>query len=272
MHLDVAFVPAEVKRWDASVCILIDELRASSTIVALMDGGATAVLPASSLAAARRLARLHGTLLAGERHVVRAPGFDLGNSPAEAAAAPDLAGRAVTLSTRNGTTVIHVLPPDASVIVGCLLNARASARTALAMARETGASIGIVCAGLRGAFSIDDAIAAGCIVERILAEAGVDDGDLATADGHGPAGTAVGAPRAALGDGAIVLTDAARAALQLWRSTPDIATVFRSSWSGHLIEKHGFDEDIAFCVRVDSTDTVPVVVRGDPLRIERLPG
>jgi len=275
MRLDVALVPAEAKRWSATVCILLDELRASSTIVALIDGGATAVLPASSLAAARRLARLHGTMLAGERHVVRAPGFDLGNSPAEAAATPDLAGRSIALSTRNGTTVLHTLPPDASVIVGCLLNARASARAALVMARETGASIGIVCAGLRGAFSIDDAIAAGCIVERILAEAGVDEDDLAVADGHGPAGragSAGGAPIALPRDGAIALTDAARAALQLWRSTPDIATVFRSSWSGHLLARHGFGDDVDFCVRVDSTDTVPVVVRGDPLRIERLPG
>ena len=272
MDLDVAFVPAETKRWGASVCILIDELRASSTIVALIDGGATAVLPAASLAAARRLSRLHGTMLAGERHVVRAPGFDLGNSPAEAAATPDLAGRSIALSTRNGTTVLHTLPPDASVIVGCLLNARASARAALVMAREAGASIGIVCAGLRGAFSIDDAIAAGCIVERILAEAGVDERDLAVADGHGPSGRAGWAPSAPRRDGAIALTDAARAALQLWRSTPDIATVFRSSWSGYLLARHGFGGDVDFCVRVDSTDTVPVVVRGDPLRIERLPG
>ncbi len=275
-HLDVALVPAEAKRWGATVCILLDELRASTMIVALLDHGATAVLPAPSLAAARRLARLHGTLLAGERHVVRAPGFDFGNSPMEVAAAPDLDGRSIALSTRNGTAVLHALPSDASVIVGCLLNARASARAALAIARETGASIGIVCAGRRGAFAIDDAIAAGCIVERILAEAD-DDGRPATPDGQPASGRSAPAGRASPGSGAaerlgtIVLSDAARAALQLWRSTPDIAAAFRSSWSGHLIISHGFGEDVAFCAQVDRTDTVPAVVRGDPLRIERWP-
>ena len=57
MRIDVALVPGEARRWTGTVCILLDELRASSTIVRLLERGATAVVPASRLAEARRLAR-----------------------------------------------------------------------------------------------------------------------------------------------------------------------------------------------------------------------
>ncbi len=159
----------------ATVHVVLDELRASSTIVRLLDRGATAVIPAASLAEARRIARGLGSaaVLVGEHHVVRAPGFDFGNSPAEVARA-DLAGRTAVLSTRNGTAVLRSLPPDATILVGCLLNASAVARAALALARAQGADVGIVCAGRVGAFAIDDAIAAGAIVTGLLAAAGVD--------------------------------------------------------------------------------------------------
>ena len=153
MRIDVALVPAEAKRWSGAVCVVVDELRASSMIVRLLEGGVNAVVPAASLAEARRLARRLGpaTLLAGERRVVRAPGFDLGNSPAEAMAA-EVSGRTAVLSTRNGTGVLRGLPAGTPAFIGCLLNATAVARAAFAQARATGADLGIVCAG-RGARS-----------------------------------------------------------------------------------------------------------------------
>jgi len=266
MRIDVALVPAEAKRWGDAVAIVLDELRASSVIVTLLERGAEAVIPAASLAEARRLARGagDGTILAGERDVVRAPGFDFGNSPAEIARA-DLAGRVAVLSTRNGTGVLRSLPADATVLVGCLLNATAVARAALSAARAEGIGIGIVCAGRVGTFAIDDAIAAGAIVERILAEADVDDASLATTDGH----VDRSAWRSRPGD-AIVLTDAVRAALQLWRSTTDVAAAFEMSWSGHLLASHDLPDDIPYSVRLDASAIVPVVVPGAPPRIELL--
>lgn len=264
MRIDVALVPAEARRWGPTVCVVLDELRASSTIVTLLERGAGAVIPAGSLAEARRLARAIGptAILAGEHNVVRAPGFDVGNSPAEVGRA-DLRGRIAVLSTRNGTAVLRSLPADATVLVGCLLNATAVARTALARARTERADLGIVCAGRRGTFAIDDAIAAGAILERVLAEAGVDDRELRTADGRLDAR----APRRDDGD-ALALTDAARAALQLWRSTSDIEAAFRTSWSGHLLASHDLLADIGASLPVDASSIVPVVVPGAPPRIE----
>jgi 2-phosphosulfolactate phosphatase len=149
MRIDVALVPAETRRWRRTVCVLLDELRASSTIVRILERGARAVIPAASLADARRLARAEGAVLAGEHRVVRASGFDLGNSPAEVLATDGLAGRTVVLSTRNGTAVLRALAPDDPILVGCLLNATAVARAALELAREQRADVGIVCVGRR---------------------------------------------------------------------------------------------------------------------------
>jgi len=243
MRIDVALVPGEARAWNARVCIVVDALRASSTVVTLLDRGCTAVLPAASLAEARRLGRAHGALTAGERNVVRPPGFDLGNSPWEIAR-EDLAGRTVALSTRNGTAVLRSLPSDADVLIGCLLNATACARAALARARADSGAVGIVCAGRFGGFALDDAVAAGCLVERLIECAGPEVGTLELSDG-------------------------ARAARRIWHTSTDVVAALRESTSGHMVLRYGPVEDVAFCARVDASETVPVLIRTEPQRIER---
>lgn len=271
MRIDVALVPAEARRWSSSVRVVLDELRASSTIVRLFGSGATPVIPAASLAEARRIARQVGptAVLVGEHRVVRAPGFDFGNEPAAIAVA-DLTGRVAVLSSRNGTAVLRAQPPGDPILIGCLLNATAVARAALARARDEGRDLGIVCAGRVGSFALDDAIAAGAIVERVLAAAGVDDEDLPTVDGWlDPRGSTPDPDDPVAGRGApIVLTDAARAALRLWRSTTDVEAAFRSSFSGHLLASHDLLADIPASLPVDASDLVPVVVPAAPPRIE----
>ncbi len=264
MRIDVALVPSEAKRWSGAVCVVVDELRASSMIVRLLEGGADAVVPAASLAEARRLARQLGpaALLAGEHRVVRVPGFDLGNSPAEAMAA-DVSGRTVVLSTRNGTGVLRGLPAGTPVLIGCLLNATAVARAAFAQARVTGTDLGIVCAGRRGSFAIDDAIAAGAILDRVLAEAGLDDRGLLTADGR----LDRRAPREPADT--LVLTDAARAALHLWRTTPDVVAALEASSSGLVLAAVGLLVDVVASLPVDASGIVPILVPGALPHIER---
>jgi phosphosulfolactate phosphohydrolase-like enzyme len=210
MRIDVALVPAEARRWTNSVCVVVDELRASSMIVTLT-------------------------------------------------------GRTAVLASRNGTGVLRSMPGETAVLVGCLLNATAVARAALTRARTEGAHLGIVCAGRRGTFAIDDAIAAGAILDRVLAAAGVDDRDLRTVDGRADPR----APRPRPAD-APVLTDAARAALQLWRSTTDVVAGFEASFSGRILAGVGLLEDVAASLPIDASAIVPVVRPGPPPRIERL--
>jgi len=244
VDIDVALVPGQARAWRNTVCIVIDELRASSTITTLLDGGCASLHLTSTLGEARRLAAATGSLLLGERHGRTPRGFDGNNSPAELRGV-DVRGRNVVLSTTNGTVVLGRVRSAPAVLVGCLLNARACADAAVAIACELDASIGIVCAGQRGRFAVDDAIAAGYILHD--ARAALD---------------RRGEPAA--------LTDSAIAALKLRASSPDLVAALRECEAGRLVTALGAGDDVDLCARLDSSATVPVLRGIDPIRIERL--
>ena len=162
MVVDVAFTPAE--RLAAPVAIVVDVLRATSTIAQALAAGYRRVLCCAEIEEARALrAELPDALLGGERKAVQIEGFDLGASPREV-----LEARAETLilSTTNGTrTILAAAEACDEVLLGSLLNLDAVA----AGARERGRDAVVVCAGFQGAFALDDAFCAGRIVERLEA-------------------------------------------------------------------------------------------------------
>src|SRR4030042_1602771 len=110
MKLDVAFLPRLLSRPEASVCVMIDALRASTSIVTLSAGGAREIAVAESPSAARRMAREApgGYILCGEIDGLTPPGVDYGNSPSEFAAL-DVKGWRIILSTTNGTRALQRL-------------------------------------------------------------------------------------------------------------------------------------------------------------------
>ncbi|MFI5261061.1 MAG: 2-phosphosulfolactate phosphatase [Candidatus Limnocylindrales bacterium] len=244
MKIEVALVPDQTRAWPGAVCVVIDELRASSTITTLLDLGCRDLYLAGPLAEARRLARQMDGLLIGERHGRAPRGFDASNSPVAVGRMP-IKGRHVVLSTTNGTAILRRHAAMPLTLVGCLLNARACAEAAMAAALVLDLPIGIVCAGIRGRFALDDAVAAGLIVEDLR--------EAARARGV-----------------AVVLGDAAIAARRLRAAYRDLGAALSESESGHLVRAIGEGDDVAFCARVDSSATVPVLQRGDPLRIVAL--
>jgi 2-phosphosulfolactate phosphatase len=244
MELDVALVPTQSRAWVRTVCVVVDELRASSTITTLLDMGCPSLMLTASLADARRLAHMHHSLLAGERHGLTPRGFDFNNSPSELRRA-EIRGRSVVLSTSNGTRVLARLQAQPAVLVGCLLNARACAVSAVALAESLDARLGVVCAGQQGRFALDDAMAAGVIVARAieaLTMCGVE----------------------------VRLTDAARAALKLRASYRNPVTALRQSASGRLVKELGAGADVELCARAESSMTVPILRPGTPLCIEAM--
>jgi 2-phosphosulfolactate phosphatase len=238
VEVDVAFTPCEAVSWHAKVCIVIDELRASSTIVTLLDRGCAAVIPMAGVDEARQEARNHGYVLAGEDGGLRPAGYDYGNSPTELAGA-ELAGRIVVLRTQNGARVAGQLAGAPALLIGCLLNATACSAAALARSAGTGAAVGIVCAGLADAFALDDALAAGALVDRLCMAAD---------------------------NGRVGLTDAALAARSLWKGYRNPADGLRISASGRVLKRIGQGQDIDVCARVDASWAVPVLVAGLPSR------
>ena len=163
MNVHVAFVPDEAA--SAPVGIVIDVLRATSTIAQALAVGYRRVLCVPELEQARTLrAELPDSIVGGERDAVRIEGFDVGASPREF-----LEPRAETLilSTTNGTrSIVATAERCETVLLGSLLNLEALAATV----RGRGEDVAIVCAGYKGAFALDDAYCAGRIVQLLEGE------------------------------------------------------------------------------------------------------
>jgi 2-phosphosulfolactate phosphatase len=159
----VAFTPAEAAA--APLGIVVDVLRATSTIAQALAVGYRRVLCCSEIDEARALREELGEgLLGGERGAVRVEGFDVGASPREF-----LEARAETLilSTTNGTRAILAAAASCEeVVLGSLLNLGAVVRAA----RRHDHGAAILCAGFKGAFALDDAYCAGRIVQELGAE------------------------------------------------------------------------------------------------------
>jgi 2-phosphosulfolactate phosphatase len=163
MRVHVAFTPDEEAA--APVGVVVDVLRATSSIAQALSAGYRRVLCCAEIDDARRLrSEIEGSLVGGEREAARIEGFDVGASPREF-----LEPRADTLilSTTNGTrTILRAAEHCDVVLLGSLLNLNAVA----AEASERGEDVAVFCAGFKGAFALDDAYCAGRIVALLGAE------------------------------------------------------------------------------------------------------
>ena len=158
MHIDVAFTPVETA--PAPLGIVVDVIRATSTIAQALAAGYERVLCCAEIEEARALrAKLPSSLVGGERKAVRIEGFDVGASPREF-----LEARAETLilTTTNGTrAILETAKHCDHVVLGSLLNL--DAVVSAVGERDTV----VACAGFQGAFALDDAYCAGRIVQLV---------------------------------------------------------------------------------------------------------
>ena len=158
MRIHVAFTPAETA--PAQVGVVVDVLRATSTIAQALASGYRRVLCCAEIEDALALrAEIPDSIVGGERKAVQVEGFDVGASPREF-----LEPRAETLilSTTNGTrAILETARRCKEVVLGALLNLDAVAR--VSAERDSV----VVCAGFQGAFALDDAYCAGRIVQLV---------------------------------------------------------------------------------------------------------
>jgi 2-phosphosulfolactate phosphatase len=164
VHLHVAFTPDEAV--EADIAVVVDVMRATSTIAQALASGYKRVLCCRDIDEARALrAELGETaVLGGERNAQLIEGFDLGASPREY-----LEPRAETaiISTTNGTrAILTAASACKTVLLGSMLNLDAVGRAA----GERRGDVTIVCAGFQGRFAIDDAYCAGRIGELLGGE------------------------------------------------------------------------------------------------------
>jgi 2-phosphosulfolactate phosphatase len=171
MKLEVAFSPQAVDpdHLSGHTAIVIDILRATTTMCAALHHGARAVIPTGSPDEARTTARLvekEDVVLAGERNAVPIPGFDLGNSPCDMTR-QRVEDKTVVMSTTNGTQALLAAASARAVYPGAASNFSLLA-TRARQALDADGTLLILCAGRAGAFGLDDAYCAGRLVMAAL--------------------------------------------------------------------------------------------------------
>jgi 2-phosphosulfolactate phosphatase len=232
--IDVAFTAEEVthRRLAGVSAVVIDVVRASTTIVTALARGAKAVVPVATPEEAR--ARVEGwgdgaVLLGGERGGAPPPGFDCGNSPAEYTA-ERVRGRTIVFTTTNGTRALLAVAGAERIAVGAFVNARAVLRW---LARSPG-DVLLVCAGETGRFCLEDATCAGLLARRLSAERP-----------------------------AAVVSDAARAAGILYdHYAADLGWMLDEAVWARMLAAQGRGADLPLCAAVDALDAVPVARAG----------
>jgi 2-phosphosulfolactate phosphatase len=239
MKLSTLLSPAELpalaqRDLRATVCVVFDILRATSTFVTALQRGAQAIQPVCEIAEANEIyARQPDVLLAGERQGVKIRAtragerdFDLGNSPREFT--PEIVqGRTIVSTTTNGTRALQACRGAQLVLAGSFLNLAA---TACYLKKLSCAEILFVCAGTGEGVALEDVLAAGALAEL-----------LATSS-------------AQLSDATVIAQEIYR------REQSDLAAALGRSQNGRrLLSLPELADDVAFCAQRDCFDVVPVL-------------
>ncbi|GAB4307171.1 2-phosphosulfolactate phosphatase family protein [Pseudothermotoga elfii] len=153
--IDVLFLPEPVSQ--QHVCVVVDVLRATSTIVTALANGARCVVPVRTIAEAKKR-KAENILICGERKGIKPKGFDLGNSPIEYFTVKD---KEVILTTTNGTRAISMINSQ-KLYAACFLNLHAVIEQLRNHDHVT-----IVCSGQKGKIAYEDVLCAGAIVYEL---------------------------------------------------------------------------------------------------------
>ena len=222
------FEPNEVR---GGIAVVMDVLRASTTITHALAGGAQAVVPCQEVNEARQIAANHPpgeVLLGGERQGELIDGFDLDNSPLNYTA-ESVQNKTVVFTTTNGTRALLRCRGADRVLIGAFVNVNAVIR----MLADDERPVHLVCAGKDGDVSAEDALCAGAVVTGLLAA------NNALYRLNDPAQIAAGFFAANSKDGATF-----RAAV-------------RASRNGRNLQRLGFDADIHRAATWDLFELVP---------------
>ena len=151
--------------FSGSAVVVIDVLRATTSMLHILESGGRAIYPVEAVETAReRKNQMPDALLCGERRGVPPEGFDMGNSPVAFRDA-DLTGKDIILTTTNGTQAVGHARNAANITAASFGNAVSVARYLLE--HENDLPLHLLCAGTNGAFSIEDYYCAGIIASYI---------------------------------------------------------------------------------------------------------
>lgn len=238
MNIDVAFTPGEVQALSSKVCVVVDVIRATSSLTVIMAKKPQKVMLTTTIQKANKYASQQTVhpLLCGERRGVAPEGFDFGNSPREYSQA-DLKDRVIIFTSSNGTRAIADLVMAPHVYLGCFLNAAAVVKKTLETAQRNCMDILLVCSGREEKFAIDDAYCAGYLVSQLMSLIPATE--------------------------SFDLNDGAQAALGIFGYYRDTRRLLEMSGAGKAVIEIGMSEDLTYLMQKDLYDSVPELIRKD---------
>lgn len=234
MKLNILFSPivADELYFTGKTTVVIDVLRASSTIVAALKNGAKEIVPVATIEFAVKVSGgMFGgqTLLGGERNTKKIEGFALGNSPLEYEEKV-VNGKSIVFYTTNGTKALAKAKFSENLFVCSFLNLSAVAKHLVSLNNN----VEIICAGRNNFFSLEDTVCAGKLAAEIISLK----------------------PE-------VELNDSVAAALALnEKYGHDLLTMLKQSDHGKLLTENGFEEDINYCSQLNVVDVIPCYFNG----------
>ncbi len=213
--------------------VVIDVLRATTTIATALNAGAEAVQAFSDIDKLMQASEAwlpDKRLRAGERGGAKVAGCDLGNSPLDCT--PELVqGRRLFISTTNGTRALQRVEKSPIVITAAQVNRRAAVRYLL---REQPETVWLVGSGWEGGYSLEDTACAGAIAQSLLDDSGQS-------------------------DAAIVGNDEVVAAIALYSHWQEqLLEMFRQSSHGQRLLRLNCDQDLEYCAETDILEVLPI--------------
>jgi 2-phosphosulfolactate phosphatase len=229
MRLDVLFSPVLTDElfYTGKTTVVIDVLRASTTIITALKNGAKEVVPVGNVEFAVKLSGgIFGgqTLLGGERNTKKIEGFALGNSPSEYTNEV-VAGKTIVYYSTNGSRAIVKAKYSRKLFICSFNNIQVLSKHL----KELDEDVIILCSGNNNFFSLEDAVCAGKLINDLITGRKKNE-----------------------------LTDSANAALTLFKNFgKDIPKTLGETEHGQLLIKNGFSEDIKTCAELNDVDIIP---------------
>lgn len=228
--LETCFSPALFESGENhdSIVVIIDILRASSSICTAFANGAAAIIPVADVSEAKDF-KARGYLLAAERDGYVLDFADFGNSPLNFTK-DKVEGKTIVYCTTNGTGIINLASSAYMTVVGSFLNISSLTQWLIKQERN----VLIFCAGWKNRFNIEDTVCAGAIAEKLMKS------NLYS-----------------------TVCDSTFAAMDLWSlARPDLPGYIEKAAQRTRLRDKKLDDCIEFCLTPDYTDKIPVMKNG----------
>lgn len=225
------------KNLEGKNIVVIDVLRATSVMVTAFKNGVKSIFPFENIEDTKQAYSLNNNgLLAGERKGFKIDGFHFGNSPLDFTQ-EKIDGKNIFMTTSNGTRAIKNAKGYDSLYIASYLNLSAVANILLKDEKDTV----ILCAGTDDEFSLDDALCAGMIVNKISENTEIQ------------------------------MNDSTLSLKILASFTKDIESVLLKSKHYSYLKSIGYEKDLEYCIQVDVCNVIPIYKHGEiKLCIENL--